>query len=123
MCTSVRFESSISAPATMAFRTVACARFTSSNTDPARFTLWECRHREVSVARVHAVPAGMQNSYGGVLQSGIVLPECCHHTAARTIIAAEYAAPNPLSMFTTETFGEQEFSIPSSAARPPKAAP
>src|SRR3972149_1122921 len=32
-------------------------------------------------------------------------------------------APNPLSMFTTATVGAQEFSIPSSAATPPKPAP
>ena len=33
------------------------------------------------------------------------------------------AAPNPLSIFTTETLGEQVFNIPSSAATPPNDAP
>ena len=33
------------------------------------------------------------------------------------MIDATYPAPNPLSMFTTETFDAQEFSIPSSAAQ------
>jgi len=33
------------------------------------------------------------------------------------------AAPNPLSMLTTETLGEQVFNIPSSAAMPPNDAP
>ena len=33
------------------------------------------------------------------------------------------AAPKPLSMFTTETLGEQVFNIPSSAATPPNEAP
>lgn len=36
---------------------------------------------------------------------------------------ARQAAPNPLSMFTTPMRGEQELSIPRSAAIPPKDAP
>jgi hypothetical protein len=36
---------------------------------------------------------------------------------------ATQAAPNPLSIFTTVTFDAQLFSIPSSAATPPKLAP
>src|SRR5689334_14022942 len=39
------------------------------------------------------------------------------------ITAAEYPAPYPLSMLTTEMPGEQLLSIPSSAANPPKLAP
>lgn len=42
---------------------------------------------------------------------------------ARLIKVASAAAPKPLSMFTTPTFGAQLFSIPSSAATPPKDAP
>ena len=41
----------------------------------------------------------------------------------RLISAATYPAPNPLSIFTTLTFDAHEFIIPSSAARPPNAAP
>ena len=36
---------------------------------------------------------------------------------------AMQAAPKPLSMFTTATPGAHEFSMPSSAATPPKLAP
>lgn len=36
---------------------------------------------------------------------------------------AMQAAPKPLSMLTTDTFGEQVFSMPSSAATPPSDAP
>jgi len=36
---------------------------------------------------------------------------------------AKSIVPNPLSMFTTLTFGEQVFSIPSNAAIPPSDAP
>jgi len=36
---------------------------------------------------------------------------------------ATQAAPNPLSIFTTVTLDAHEFSIPSSAATPPKLAP
>ena len=39
------------------------------------------------------------------------------------IILAKYPAPKPLSIFTTLTPLAQEFSMESSAARPPKAAP
>ncbi len=39
------------------------------------------------------------------------------------ISEAMHAAPKPLSMFTTETFGVHVFSIPSSAATPPSDAP
>src|SRR5215472_16959544 len=42
---------------------------------------------------------------------------------SRLISEATYPAPNPLSIFTTLTFDAQEFSIPNSAARPPKEAP
>ena len=41
----------------------------------------------------------------------------------RLSIDAIRPAPNPLSMFTTATPAAQEFSIPSSAATPPKLAP
>lgn len=41
----------------------------------------------------------------------------------RLIHDATHAAPNPLSILTTVTFDEQELSIPSSAAKPPKLAP
>ena len=46
-----------------------------------------------------------------------------HMPAPPSIRTAAIAAPNPLSMFTTHTPGEQEFSIVSSGARPPNAAP
>jgi hypothetical protein len=36
---------------------------------------------------------------------------------------AMFPAPNPLSMFTTDTPDAQLFSMPSSAATPPKLAP
>jgi hypothetical protein len=36
---------------------------------------------------------------------------------------ATHAAPKPLSIFTTVTFDAQLFSMPSSAATPPKLAP
>jgi hypothetical protein len=42
---------------------------------------------------------------------------------ARLIRVASTAAPNPLSMLTTPTFGAQLFSIESSAVTPPNAAP
>ena len=42
---------------------------------------------------------------------------------SRLIMLAIYPAPNPLSMFTTATLGEQLFIIPRSAARPRKLAP
>jgi len=41
----------------------------------------------------------------------------------RLIKVAIYAAPNPLSIFTTLTFGEHELSIPKRAANPPNDAP
>ena len=41
----------------------------------------------------------------------------------RFITLARYPAPKPLSMFTTQTLGEQLLSMPSSAARPRKLAP
>jgi hypothetical protein len=41
----------------------------------------------------------------------------------RLSIEAIRPAPNPLSMFTTATPAAQVFSIPSSAATPPKLAP
>ena len=41
----------------------------------------------------------------------------------RAISVACTPAPNPLSMFTTETPGAQLVNIPSRAARPPNAAP
>ena len=41
----------------------------------------------------------------------------------RLSMAAIRPAPKPLSMFTTATPDAQEFSIPSSAATPPKLAP
>lgn len=41
----------------------------------------------------------------------------------RPMSVARYPAPNPLSIFTTVTFGEHAFSIPSSAVTPSKAAP
>ena len=41
----------------------------------------------------------------------------------RAIRAANTPAPKPLSMLQTATPGAHEFSIPSSAARPPKLAP
>ncbi len=47
-----------------------------------------------------------------------------HETPSRRLMSdAENAAPKPLSMLTTETPAAQEFSIPSSAAMPPKLAP
>ena len=39
------------------------------------------------------------------------------------IMDARYPAPKPLSMLTTAVFGEQEFSMPNSAASPPNEAP
>jgi hypothetical protein len=42
---------------------------------------------------------------------------------SRLIADATRAAPNPLSIFTTVTFEAHEFSMPSSAATPPKLAP
>jgi hypothetical protein len=36
---------------------------------------------------------------------------------------AMQAAPNPLSMLTTETLGEHVFNMPSNAATPPREAP
>ena len=39
------------------------------------------------------------------------------------MLAAEYPAPKPLSMFTTVIPGEQLFNIASRAAMPPKLAP
>jgi hypothetical protein len=42
---------------------------------------------------------------------------------SRLMSDAMQAAPKPLSMLTTETFGEQVFNIPSNAATPPKDAP
>jgi hypothetical protein len=48
---------------------------------------------------------------------------CRAASTAWLIVAAEYAAPKPLSIFTTDTPGEQEFSMPSNAAIPPKLAP
>jgi len=41
-----------------------------------------------------------------------------YFTGPRQIIVATYAAPKPLSILTTVTLGEQEFNIPSSAAKP-----
>ena len=41
----------------------------------------------------------------------------------RLSIAAIWPAPNPLSMFTTATPAAHEFSIDSSAAKPPRLAP
>jgi len=41
----------------------------------------------------------------------------------RLMREAMQAAPNPLSMFTTETLGAQVFNIPRRAATPPKEAP
>ena len=49
--------------------------------------------------------------------------ESYRHSYRRLIREATYPAPNPLSMFTTLTFDAQEFSIPSSAAKPWKLAP
>jgi hypothetical protein len=43
--------------------------------------------------------------------------------ARRAMIAAQYPALNPLSMFTTSTFAEQAFSIVKSGATPLNAAP
>jgi hypothetical protein len=42
---------------------------------------------------------------------------------ARAMRVAEKAAPKPLSMLTTLTFGEQEFNMPNSAVAPEKLAP
>ena len=42
---------------------------------------------------------------------------------ASTMLAAEYPAPKPLSMFTTVMPGEQLFNIARRAAIPPKLAP
>ena len=50
----------------------------------------------------------------------IEVKEAAH---SRLITDARTPAPNPLSMLTTATVGEQELSIPRSAATPPKAAP
>ena len=50
----------------------------------------------------------------------IEVKEAAH---SRLITDAMTPAPNPLSMLTTATVGEQELSIPRSAATPPKAAP
>jgi hypothetical protein len=41
-----------------------------------------------------------------------------YFTGPRQIMVATYAAPKPLSILTTVTLGEQEFSIPNSAAKP-----
>src|SRR5512139_2260836 len=43
--------------------------------------------------------------------------------ACLTLICAHTAAPNPLSMLTTDTPGAHEFNIASSAARPLKLTP
>ena len=53
----------------------------------------------------------------------IVAVIVCHYAPARFISVAAYAAPNPLSMFTTVTPDAQLFNIESSAAIPPKLAP
>ena len=51
-------------------------------------------------------------------------PECAAYMDYPWLIAdATQAAPKPLSMFTTATPLAQLFSMPSSAARPPKLAP
>ena len=42
---------------------------------------------------------------------------------SRLMSEAMQAAPKPLSILTTETLGEQVFSMPSSAATPPNDAP
>lgn len=42
---------------------------------------------------------------------------------SRFITLARYPAPKPLSIFTTQTLGEQLLSMPSKAARPWKLAP
>ncbi len=42
---------------------------------------------------------------------------------SRLMSEAMHAAPKPLSMLTTETFGEQVFNMPSSAAMPLNDAP
>ena len=41
----------------------------------------------------------------------------------RLMSVAMQAAPKPLSIFTTDTLGEQVLSMPNSAASPPKLAP
>jgi hypothetical protein len=46
-----------------------------------------------------------------------------HLPHSRLMSEAMQAAPNPLSMFTTDTLGEQVFNMPSNAATPPKDAP
>src|SRR5438132_8491961 len=55
--------------------------------------------------------------HAGGNESGLRLAQ------SRLIMLAIYPAPNPLSMFTTATLGEQLFIIPRSAARPRKLAP
>src|SRR6185437_5632458 len=68
---------------------------------------------------------------GTYSRNGPVVTSLLHYFVAsllqpfqtRLMHDATRAAPNPLSIFTTVTFDAQLFSIPSSAATPPKLAP
>lgn len=53
----------------------------------------------------------------------MMLPYVETYLICLIILAAAQAAPNPLSMLTTVTPEAQQFSMPSSAATPPNAAP
>ena len=57
------------------------------------------------------------------LEPGIAFLEYCASGHERQMRLAAAAAPKPLSIFTTVIPAAQELSMPSSAARPPKAAP
>ena len=63
---------------------------------------------------------GQQHIAGG---AGKTIDINDFHREFLAIIAAAIAAPKPLSILTTTTPGEQEFSIPKSAARPLNEAP
>lgn len=70
-----------------------------------------CSHLgRMSVGR-HAAPFGLDRIRG--VRADYI----------RFMSVAMQAAPKPLSIFTTQTLGEQVLSMPSKAARPPKLAP
>lgn len=56
--------------------------------------------------------------------AGVCLSRAASTANQRRLMSdAMQAAPNPLSMLTTATLGEQVFNMPSNAATPPNDAP
>ena len=84
----------------------------------------ELDRRQVGAGVDQGAEQHVAGDAGGRVDPG--MPVCRHASpagAGAAIWAARCPAPYPLSMLTTATPGAQAFSMASSAARPPKAAP